>query len=355
MHIPSDGKERNFFDCYVEDKDMHRDNKMVPVNSQSNGMVDPDALQRNAQLQGMGFEIFGEQEFVRYPVIGINQPTSEFSPIGKFHNRVTGEAYDTIEVVFLALRRSMSFRPNGYGSQVPECYSSNSLRPDATVEQPIHHTCHRMGPRGLVAECPNARWTRNSEGKARRACDLRYTAAIDFRGESYLMYFHGSAIAPLEKFLSQLRQFRQPLFGVRVSLGLTYHTKKDGYMGNFYKVNFPDFSEQRDSERIEVIDALKQQESALFFKEYFETAPSDLYHEGDESSDKKEVSESEGVRFAHEDAEISEEPPRGRHAAPQQDRYRDDYPPQDRGGRQERGRERQGRDQGWSGPQSNDF
>ena len=53
--------------------------------------ISKDLMQQNTQLQGLGFEIFGEQEFVRYPVIGVNQPTSDHKPEGKFHNRVTGD------------------------------------------------------------------------------------------------------------------------------------------------------------------------------------------------------------------------------------------------------------------------
>lgn len=290
----------------VKEKTMHRNNKMVPAN-QSTGLMSNEQMQQNAQLQGMGFEIFGEQEFVRYPVLGVNQPVSDFKPEGKFHNRVTGDVYDNIEVVFLALRRSMSYRPHGYSDPVPACYSSGALRPDSTVEQPVHHTCHRIGPRGLIAECPNARWIRNNEGKARRACDLRYTAAVEFMGEHYLMYFQGRSIAPLEKYLSQMRQFRQPLFGVRASLGLTYRTKKEGFMGNFYEINFPDFSNQAEADRIEIVDALGFQESALFFKEYFETAPSDLYHESEseEDSDDQRPEVREGVRYARDREEQS--------------------------------------------------
>ncbi len=258
--------------------------------------VSKDLLQQNAQLQGLGFEIFGEQEFVRYPVIGVNQPTSDYKPEGKFHNRVTGDIHDQIEVVFLALRRSMSFRPHGYSDPLPSCYSSNALRPDQAVEQPIHHLCHRVGPRGLIAECPNAKWVRTSEGKPRRACDLKYTAAIDLDGSHYLFYLQGRSIAPLERFLSQMRQLRQPLFGMRITMGLTYRTKKEGFLGNFYELNFPDLTNQSERNRVEVVDALAFQDSANFFKDYFDAAPSELYHEGAEDP-KEEVPLHEGVRF----------------------------------------------------------
>lgn len=259
-------------------------------------------MQQNAQLSGLGFEIFGDQEFVRYPVIGVNQPTSDYKPEGKYHNRVTGDVYDQIDVVFLGLRRSMSFRAHGYGDPVPTCFSSNALRPDANVEQPIHNICHRMGPRGLIAECPNAQWNRTGEGKARRACDLKYTAAVEFEGEHYLMYFQGRSIAPLERYLSQLRQMRQPLFGVRSSLTLTYRTKKEGFMGNFYEINFPDLTNPSERERMQVVDALSFQEPAQFFKDYFDTAPSELYHEGEEEEAKKEeVPVGQGVQYMSEE------------------------------------------------------
>jgi len=258
-----------------------------------------EQMKQNTQFQGLGFEIFGEQEFVRYPVIGVNQPTSDYKPEGKFHNRVTGDVYDSVEVVFLGLRRSMTFRPNGYNDPVPACFSNDALRPDSTVEQPVHHTCHRMGPRGLIAECPNARWNRTNDGKARRACDLRYTAAVDMNGKHFLMYFQGRSIAPLERFLSQVRQFRQPLFGVRVGLSLIYRTKKEGFMGNFYEINFPDMSNPSERDRVEVVDALEFQEMAHFFKDYFDTAPSELYHEGEGEHDKTAAANPrEGVRYA---------------------------------------------------------
>lgn len=285
---------------------MSRNNKLIPNQpTNNNPALNNQQMNRNTQLQGLGFEIFAEQEFVRYPVLGVNQPTSDFKPEGRFHNRVTGESYDSIDVVFIALRRSMAYRPHGYSDPVPACFSSNALRPDAAVEQPVHHTCNRMTPRGLTSECPNARWIRNAEGKARRACDLRYTAAVDFKGEQYLMYFQGRSIAPFEQFLSQLRQLRQPLFGVRVNLGLTYRTKKEGFMGNFYEINFPEINNPSDRERVEVVDALSFQENALFFKEYFETAPSDLYHEGEEQTDKKDVREQDGVQYASASASES--------------------------------------------------
>ena len=283
---------------------MNRTTKLAPTPKSTNAvaLTQDNQLQNNTQLQGLGFEIFGEQEFVRYPVIGVNQPTSDYKPEGKFHNRVTGDTYDTVEVIFLGLRRSMTFRPNGYSDAVPACFSNNALQPDASVEQPVHHTCHRLGPRGLIAECPNARWNRNSEGKARRSCDLRYTAAVDFEGKHYLMYFQGRSIAPLERFLSQVRQFRQPLFGVRASLSLIYRTKKEGFMGNFYETSFPDLSNPSERERIEIVDALQYQDMAQFFKEYFETAPSDLYHEGEED-EKNTAPTKEGVRHNSEKRE----------------------------------------------------
>lgn len=280
---------------------MHRKNNSVvrnPQSSQNNvvSLQNNELINQNKSLQGMGFEIFGEQEFVRYPVIGINQPTSDYKPEGKFHNRVTGDIYDSIDVVLLALSRSMSFRPHGYNDPVPSCFSSNALRPDSSVEQPVFRTCHRSGPRGLVPECPNAQWVRGPEGKARRACNLRYTAAIECQGSHYLFYFQGRSIAPLEKFLSQLRQFRQPLFGMRINLSLTYRTKKEGFMGNFYEINFPDLSNPMDRERVQAIDALEHQESASFFKDYFKTAPSDLYHEG-EDNQKTEAPPKKGIQY----------------------------------------------------------
>lgn len=259
--------------------------------------ISKDLMQQNTQLQGLGFEIFGEQEFVRYPVIGVNQPTSDHKPEGKFHNRVTGDVYDQIDIVFLALRRSMSFRPKGYSDPLPTCYSSNALQPDSAVEQPIHNVCHKVGPRGLIAECPNAQWVR-SDGKSRRACDLKYTAAIDFEGNHYLFYLQGRSIAPFERFLSQMRQLRQPLFGMRVTMSLTYRTKKEGFLGNFYELNFPDLTNQSEKDRVQVTDALRFQDPANFFKDYFDTAPSDLYHESTEEQASKETSpRNEGVRF----------------------------------------------------------
>lgn len=274
-----------------------QDQSIARKNNNNTAMIDNNLMRQNAQLQGSGFEIFGEQEFVRYPVIGVNQPTSDYKPEGKFHNRVTGEVYDQIDVVFLALRRSMSYRPHGYSDPLPTCYSSNALRPDLTVEQPVHNTCHRVGPRGLQPECPHAQWIRTNEGKPRRACDLKYTAAIDLQGDHYLFYLQGRSIAPLERFLSQLRQLRQPLFGMRVTVGLTYRTKKEGFLGNFYELNFPDLTAPSDRERTHIIDALEYQEAANFFKDYFDTAPSELYHEGSEESEKVEAPVKEGVRF----------------------------------------------------------
>lgn len=275
---------------------MHNNNNKLARSNQGNAVG--QLMQRNAELSGLGFEIFGDQEFVRYPVIGVNQPTSDYKPEGKFHNRATGNVYDQIEVVFLGMRRSMSFRPHGYNDPMPTCFSSNALRPDSTVEQPIHHICHRMGPRGLIAECPHAQWNRNGEGKARRECDLKYTAAVDYQGEQFLMYFQGRSIAPLEKFISQLRQMRQPLFGVRSTLTLTYRTKKEGFMGNFYEINFPDLSNPSERDRMEVVDALAFQEAAQFFKDYFDSAPSDLYHESEETDKKDEVPLGEGITYA---------------------------------------------------------
>lgn len=276
---------------------MSRPEQTMTRKNSTNAVAENSLMRQNAQLQNMGFEIFGEQEFVRYPVIGVNQPTSDYKPEGKFHNRVTGAVYDQVDIVFLALRRSMSYRPHGYSDPLPTCYSSNALRPDSTVEQPVHHTCHRVGPRGLLAECPHAQWIRTNEGKPRRACDLKYTAAIDLQGEHYLFYLQGRSIAPLERFLSQVRQLRQPLFGVRVTVGLTYRTKKEGFLGNFYELNFPDLTAPTERERFQVVDALTYQDAANFFKDYFDTAPSELYHEGAEDTEKSEAPTQEGVRF----------------------------------------------------------
>ncbi|TNE52160.1 MAG: hypothetical protein EP343_01815 [Deltaproteobacteria bacterium] len=286
---------------------MSRNNQMMKSNA-TTAMTDGSLMQRNAELQGLGFEIFGEQEFVRYPVIGVNQPTSDYKPEGKFHNRVTGDVYDQVEVVFLALRRSMAFRPHGYSDPLPTCYSSTALRPDSSVEQPIHHTCHRVGPRGLIAECPNAQWLRTNEGKPRRACDLKYTAAIDLDGNHYLFYLQGRSIAPLERFLSQMRQLRQPLFGMRVNMGLTYRTKKEGFLGNFYELNFPDLTNQSERDRVQVVDAMAYQEAANFFKDYFDSAPSELYHEGSEEEAKEAAPLNEGVRFESSPAPETQNP-----------------------------------------------
>lgn len=286
---------------------MSRNDQMMKPNA-STAMADGSLMQRNAELQGLGFEIFGEQEFVRYPVIGVNQPTSDYKPEGKFHNRVTGEVYDQIDVVFLALRRSMAFRPHGYSDPLPTCYSSTALRPDSSVEQPIHHTCHRVGPRGLIAECPNAQWLRSNEGKPRRACDLKYTAAIDLYGDHYLFYLQGRSIAPLERFLSQMRQLRQPLFGMRVTMGLTYRTKKEGFLGNFYELNFPDLTNPSERDRLQVVDAMEFQEPANFFKNYFDSAPSELYHEGAEEESKDAPPLNEGVKFENNTQEANRQP-----------------------------------------------
>ncbi len=286
---------------------MSRNNPMMKSNA-TTAMTDGSLMQRNAELQGLGFEIFGEQEFVRYPVIGVNQPTSDYKPEGKFHNRVTGDVYDQIEVVFLALRRSMAFRPHGYSDPLPTCYSSTALRPDSSVEQPIHHTCHRVGPRGLIAECPNAQWLRTNEGKPRRACDLKYTAAIDLEGNHYLFYLQGRSIAPLERFLSQMRQLRQPLFGMRVNMGLTYRTKKEGFLGNFYELNFPDLTNQSERDRVQVVDAMAYQDAANFFKDYFDSAPSELYHEGNDEEAKETAPLNEGVRFENSPAPETQHP-----------------------------------------------
>ena len=258
---------------------MRRDQQITHQQKQSSTLTNPRQLQDNSHLQGCGFEIFGAQEFLRYPVIGINQPTSDYKPEGKFHNRVTGEIYDSIEVVWLSLQRSMEFRPRGYSDQIPSCFSLNAQYPDPSVEEPIHNLCHRIGPRGLIPECPNAQWIRGGDGKAKRACDLKYTAAIDLHGDHYLFYTQGRSIAPLERFLSQMRQLRQPLFGLRISLALTYRTKKEGFLGNFYELNFPDLTNQLDRNRFSVVNALDYQETATFFKHYFTSAPSDIYHE----------------------------------------------------------------------------
>lgn len=235
-------------------------------------------LKRNMELEGMGLETFGSQEFVRYPVIGVNQPTSEAKPEGKFQNRATGEIYDTLDVVFLALRRSMAYRPGGYTDALPACYSSNALQPDPSVEQPVHHTCHRLTPRGLLPECPHARWLRSSEGRPSRACNLRYTAALDFQGRDHILYFQGRSIPPLERFLSQLRQMQQPLFSFRVRLSLLYRTRREGFLGNFYEIAFPDLNDPSSVEIASLVQASDFKDRALFFKDYLDTAPSDLYH-----------------------------------------------------------------------------
>ncbi len=232
---------------------------------------DPNALlQQNRQLQDRGFENFGAQEFARYPVIAINQPTSDFKPEGKFHNRSTGEIYDSIDVIFLALQRSMAYRPHGFADPRPICHSADALRPDSSVEQPQSHLCHRMTPRGLTPVCPRAQWTYSPTRQAKRDCSLRYTAAIRFNEQHFLLYIQGRAISKLEKFLSQLRHLHQPLFGARITLTLSYHSKKEGFKGNFYELNFPDFLDRNDAHRIQIVDALQFQDEAHYFRKFFD-------------------------------------------------------------------------------------
>ncbi|HAA53566.1 MAG TPA: hypothetical protein DCE42_02355 [Myxococcales bacterium] len=242
---------------------------------------DPSELEQYAQWSEEGFDSFGEQEFLKPPTIHIAQPTSEHPNKGVFYMSSTDEELgDEINIVMLHLQRSMSFKKGDSYDSPSVCWSRNFWTPDQDVPEKQAHQCHARTSRRPIPVCPMAKWQNQNGERIRPKCEEIWVVAVaildaDMNPQfdrTALMYHRGANVSPLRDYIGQFRTNCRglPLFGVSLNITLKYNTKKDGYKGNFYVMQYPDVRKGM-SEQVKLIPSAHMQtlhEQHLFFKEY---------------------------------------------------------------------------------------
>jgi hypothetical protein len=246
--------------------------------------IEQSALELYGQYEGMGFDGFGEQEFVKPPVIGVAQPTSDHKPDGVFYRNDTGEDLgNSICIIPLHIQRTMIFRPDGGYDSPAICWSRDMWTPAPDVPERQAKQCHKRTARRPVPVCPMASWTGKTGERTPPPCKETWVMAVALVGEDMvfvrdacaLMYLRSTNLPDARLFMGQFRTIykRLPLFGAAVDLLLSFKAKKDGYLGNFYTINWPDLKVEADRLHILPPEQLAElADTQKFFKDYLESS-----------------------------------------------------------------------------------
>lgn len=252
----------------------------------SNSIVrlDRNDIHLYSEYDGLGMESFGTQEFLRPPVIAVAQPTSDHKPEGEFYLNATGIGYgDKITVIPLHIQRTMAYRPDGSYDSPVLCWSRDFWMPAEDAQEKQSRACHKKTARKPVPVCSMAQWTGDKANRKPPSCEETWVLAVAIVGDNLvferencaLLYLRKTNLPAIRDFMGQFRTLCKglPLFGAGVELQLEYHTKKDGYQGNFYTIGWPDL--RAPEQRFHIIPSAQMpelMEAYKFFAEYFSLA-----------------------------------------------------------------------------------
>jgi len=143
---------------------------------------------------GAGLEVLTPEDLI-IPRLTLVQPTSQIEGIeaGKFCLNLTGEEFDTLDVVFLKVTKGRIYFPEGSTDQKPVCGSQDRLKPSPRFEQPVAETCE---------SCFYANWN----GKEPPVCNetLNLLGVMVDAGLPFWWSVKSTAIAPTKRFLSAI-------------------------------------------------------------------------------------------------------------------------------------------------------
>lgn len=143
------------------------------------------------------------------------------------HVDANGDAMPSVEVVLVQANPMPSkiFYDKQYeegANDTPRCFSNDGLRPDASVQEPIHSVC---------ASCPNNVWGSRitPQGKKSRACSDARRMAIVFasdlnengaEAEKYLLRVPPASLNPLKDYAEKVLAPKGiPFFGIVTRIG----------------------------------------------------------------------------------------------------------------------------------------
>ena len=199
----------------------------------------PMDLQIPEELQGYtGFETIDPSAFV-IPRMKIVQPTSKEGTQGKLRVNLTGDEFDTMEVVIVkAMQGRVMWDQGNPGNEKPLCRSSDFLHPDSSIENPPSPECVRqitntMKKTMLKPVCPNAGWN----GTEKPACGETWNLLCIQKDEflPFWLSVAGTSIAPVRRYLSAIALRRCPLWQFETEI--TTEEQK-GDRGRYFVLKF---------------------------------------------------------------------------------------------------------------------
>lgn len=161
---------------------------------------------------------------------------------GTFRSNLGVEKKTMLVVPLAVARGQVLWGEQGEGE--PLCKSPDGMRPDARVESPPSHTCHRLDNGRLVPVCPKAKW---GAGRRPPECASLFTMVmLDAEdGGPFVIRFSKTSLQCARVLLTRAWQLKAPLYGLRAKmvLSLTENDRGSYYVPSFAivdKVTDPD-------------------------------------------------------------------------------------------------------------------
>jgi hypothetical protein len=145
-------------------------------------------------LRGAGLEHLGPDDLI-IPRLVLVQPTSQIEGVlpGMFYLNITGEQFESLEVVFLKVTKGrVNFREDATDRK-PICGSNDRIKPSSRFDPPMAPAC---------AECSCSRWN----GKEPPECPETYNLLGLFTDSQLPFWWSvkSTAMTPTKRFLSAI-------------------------------------------------------------------------------------------------------------------------------------------------------
>lgn len=176
--------------------------------------TDPNGLTASSSSPPSGYEGLDPSDFAP-PWVSLCQAlsdavTNDIAKPGQFYNSGTGEALDSMRVVFVHVHKERDYYDNDSSEK---CRSRNYITPDSDIESPFAQRC---------ADCSKQRWV-----DRRRDCsDVFSAVAVNIEsGEPFKMSFKKTSYASFRWLLGYMASKKLDLFGASVEMSSKKATK----------------------------------------------------------------------------------------------------------------------------------
>jgi hypothetical protein len=135
-----------------------------------------------------------DQSDIVIPRVKIVQAMSEEGTQGKFRINLTGDEFDSMNVVFLKFSKGRVYFPKDSDADEPTCKSNDGALPASTIEAPIAAKCET---------CPLSQWSDKKPPQCSETYNFLGVTVEDLF--PFWLSLKGMSISPTKRFLSSVK------------------------------------------------------------------------------------------------------------------------------------------------------